>query len=81
MAVGGSWPARTYDTELIIRDPKSVLSKKDISSIHEFVWQKYPQFRIFGIQVINSNTVLIGCANQPGKTLNYSEGLELIRSG
>jgi hypothetical protein len=78
---GEQWPTRTRDSQLMIRGDKSLLSAADIADIHEAVWSKNPNLRILGIQVINRQTVLLSCTDQPGERFTRFLGFDLIRSG
>ena len=79
--VNGNWPARTVDPSMELTDEKRYLSASDITEIHEFVWQKDPCRRVFMIQAIDKQTVLVACTNVYGDQINHSEGFDLIRSG
>lgn len=78
---GGKWPARTRDSQLLIRGDKALLSSADIAAIHDCVWSKNPNLRILGIQVIDRQTVLLSCTDQPGDRFTKFLGFDLIRSG
>ena len=77
----GGWPARTKDPALRAHDPTHLLSKSDIDQIHEVVWQKNQNLRIFSIRSIDKDTVLVCCTNAPGARLSQSIGFDLKRTG
>ena len=78
---GGGWAARTRDAQLMVKGDKSLLNPADITAIHEFVWSKNPNVRILGIKVIDRQTVLLTCTDQPGDSFTKIHGFDLIRSG
>jgi hypothetical protein len=77
----GGWPARTRDSQLLVKGDKSALSAMDITAIHEFVWSKNANIRILGIQIIDSKKVLLTCTDQPGDRFQRMLGFDLIRTG
>ncbi len=76
----GGWPERNRDPKLNITDTKHYLSKSDINTIHEMVWAKNANLRIFSIRVVKPGTVLVICTDMPGESFPRSLGFDMVKT-